>query len=191
MKTIKKYSNFFNEKYFPDQSDSPESASAMNSFNDIEELIKEFEKSKTTIYNIYITYVDERDLVSKLSAQKFIDNTTDKRKIKFHNPLLGMWAQSCDKSRDLKDIDEQIKKWNQDISDEKSNVMANPSSKESVDGNIKLTQDKIGLKNQEISKISQEIMNLQKAVKDKLKAMRDELSLSKKRIDLYRLQKKG
>jgi hypothetical protein len=186
---IKKYSEFIVENYFPDNTDSPEIASDMNGFNDISDQIKEFDTKKVTINNIYMTYTDEKDLINKLSSQKFIDNTSDKKSIKFHNSILGMWAQSCEKRRDLKEIDDQIKKWQEDIKNEESNLKSNPSSKDTVDANIKLTQDKIKEKTQEVSKKQMEIANLEKLAKDKLKALSGELGLSKKRLDMYRANK--
>jgi len=186
---IKKYSEFIVENYFPDNTDSPEIASDMNGFNDISNQIKEFNTKKVTINNIYMTYTDEKDLINKLSSQKFIDNTSDKKSIKFHNPILGMWAQSCEKRRDLKEIDDQIKKWQEDIKNEESNLKSNPSSKDTVDANIKLTQDKIKEKTQEVSKKQMEIANLEKLANDKLKSLSDELGLSKKRLDMYRANK--
>jgi hypothetical protein len=186
---IKKYSEFIVETYFPDKTDSPEMASDMNRFNDISTQIKEFDTKKVTINNIYMTYTDEKDLMNKLSSQNFIDKTENKKMIKFHNPILGMWAQSCEKRRELKDIDDQIKKWEEDIKNEESNLKSNPSSKDSVDANVKLTQDKIKEKTQEVSKKQIEIANLEKLAKDKLKSLNAELGLSKKRLDLYRVNK--
>ena len=183
---IKKYSDFINETYFPEQTDSPEIASDMNKFNDIESQIKDFGKYKVVISNIYMTYTDEGDLINKLAAQKFIEKTEDKKKIKFENPVLGIWAQSCEKRRTLKDMDDQIKKWQEDIKNEEDNIKNNPSSKESGTENIKLTEDRIRLKNQEIAKRQMEISDLEKSSMDKLNALKDELTLSKKRLDMYR-----
>jgi len=186
---IKKYSEFILENYFPDNTDSPEIASDMNGFNDISDQIKEFDTKKVTINNIYMTYTDEKDLINKLSSQKFIDNTSDKKSIKFHNSILGMWAQSCEKRRDLKEIDDQIKKWEEDIKNEEDNIKNNPSSEESVRANINLIEDKIKQKTQDVSKKQLEIGDLEKLAKDKLKSLKDELSLSKKRLDMYRANK--
>jgi len=186
---IKKYSEFILETYFPEQTDSPEISSDMNRFNDIENNIKDFDKYKVTISNIYMTYTDEKDLINKLSAQKFIDKTDNKKKIKFHNQVLGLWAQSCEKRRELKDVDDQLKKWKEDIKNEEDNIKSNPSSKESGTANIKLIEDKIKQKLQDVTKKQLEIANLEKLAKDKLKSLKDELGLSKKRLDMYRANK--
>ena len=186
---IKKYNQFVNETYVPEQTDSPEITSDMNRFNDIESDIKNFDKYKAVISNIYMTYIDEKDLINKLSTQKFIQKGQDKSKIEFENPILGIWAQSCEKRRYLKDSDDQIKKWQEDIKNEQENIKNNPSSKESGMDNIKLIEDKIKLKSQEISKKQLEISNLEKLAKDKLVALKNDLTLSKKRLDMYRVDK--
>ena len=185
---IKKYKQFL-ETYIPDQTDAPEITSDMNRFNGSESQIKEFGTKKVTINNIYMTYKDEKDLIDKLVAQKFIDRTGNKKTIQFNNPLLGLWAQSCDKRRELKDMEDQISKWDQSIKDEQDNLKNNPSSADVVNANIKLTEDKISQKKQEVAKKQTEILNLEKLANDKLKQLRSELTNSKKRLDMYRANK--
>jgi hypothetical protein len=186
---IKKYNQFILETFNAEQNDPPEIASDMNTFNDTEDVIKEFNNKKVTVNNIYMTYKDEKDLINKLSSQKFIDNTNNKKSIKFQNPLLGLWAQSCEKRREIKDINDQVSKWNDDIKDEQDNIKNNPSMKDSSSSNIQLTQDKIKEKNQQITKLQMDVVNLEKLAKDKLKKMTDDINSSKKRIDLYRTNK--
>lgn len=185
---IKKYKQFL-ETYIPDQTDAPEITSDMNRFNGSESQIKEFGTKKVTINNIYMTYKDEKDLIDKLVAQKFIDRTGNKKTIQFNNPLLGLWAQSCDKRRELKDMEDQISKWDQSIKDEQDNLKNNPSSADVVNANIKLTEDKISQKKQEVAKKQTEILNLEKLANDKLKQLSSELTNSKKRLDMYRANK--
>lgn len=186
---IKYFQEFILELYNADKTDPPQIASDMNRYNELENQIKDFDRLKVTVNNIYMTYKDEKDLIDKLAAQKIIDKTDNKKKLKFHNPVLGIWAQSCDKRRDLKNLQDQIKDWKTDISDEQSNIKANPSSKDSLSASIKLTEDKIRQKTQDISKLQMEIVNLEKIAKDKLKVFKDDLMASKKRIDLYRFNK--
>lgn len=186
---IKQFDQFINELYNAQSTDPPQIASDMNRYNDLENQIKDFDRLKVTVNNIYMTYKDEKDLINKLSAQKLIDKTDNKKKMKFHNPVLAIWAQSCEKRRDLKELQDQIKNWKTNISDDQSNIKANPSSKDSLSANIKLVEDKIRQKNQDISKLQIEIANLEKIAKDKLKSMKDDLVFSKKRIDQYRFNK--
>lgn len=186
---IKRFKEWINETYYADSTDAPEIASDMNRFNDLETQIKDFDRYRLTITNIYNTYKDEKDLINKLAAQKFIQKTENKKKMKFQNPILTLWAQSCEKRRELKDIDDQIKKWQEDIKNEEENIKNNPSSKESGQANIKLIQDKIKQKNIDLSKKQVEIVNLEKSAKDRLKSMQEDLKLSKKRLDMYRINK--
>ena len=103
---IKNYKSFVNELYNVYQNDPTELASQKLHANDMEKHIKEFLTKKTNLDNIYVTYKDEKDLISKLSAQKFIEqNTSDKKKIKFLNPLIGLYAQAAEKKRELRNIE--------------------------------------------------------------------------------------
>ena len=187
---IKKYSEFILELYQPEQSDPPEIASDINRISDLDKTIKDFEKSKVDINNIYLTYKDEIDLINKLSARNFIEKkTSDKKQIKLLNPLLSLWAQSCQKRRDLSSIDASIKKDELEVKNQKDNLNANPSMKDSINANIKSYTDRINTKKQDILKLQKEIIDLEKTTRDNLKEIKDEFSLSKKRTDLYKSQK--
>lgn len=187
---IKKYKNFVKEAYLATQGDAPEIASQMNTFNSMENIIKDFEIHKADVNNIYMTYKDEADLINKLSARKLIEKkTTNKKEIKFTNELLAIWAQSCEKRRDLKNIEESIEKLNQDNRDRQENIKNNPSLKDSEQESIKSNTDTISSKKQEISQLQKEISNLEKEAKDKLNKIKLDLSMSKKKIDMYRTQK--
>jgi len=187
---IKKYSQFILEIYQPTQGDAPEIASQMNTFNSKEEQIKDFETHKVDVSNIYMTYKDEGDLINKLSARKLIEKkTSNKKEIKFSNELLGIWARSCEKRRELKDIEESIKGIEEDNSNREENIKNNPSLKDSEQESMNNNLDKISSKKEEISKIQKEIMDIEEEAKDKLARLKNELSLSKKKIDMYKTQK--
>lgn len=190
MKTIKKYTQFVRETYQATQGDAPEIASQMNTYNSKEKLIKDFEIHKVDVNNIYMTYKDEADLINKLAARNLIEKkTTNKKEIKFTNELLAIWAQSCEKRRDLLNIQESIEKLNQDNSDRQENIKNNPSLKDSEQESIKTNTDTISSKKQEIAQLQKEILNLEKEAKDKLNKLKVDLSMSKKKIDMYRTQK--
>ncbi len=187
---IKNYSEFILELYQAEQSDAPEIASDINKLSDIDKTIKDFEKYKVDINNIYSTYKDEMDLINKLSSRNFIEKkTSDKKQIKFLNPLLSMWAQSCEKRRNISSIGESIKKDEIEIKNQKDNINSNPSMKDSIDATIKSYTDRISTKKQDIIKLQKEIMDLEKITRDKLKEIKDDFLLSKKRVDLYKSQK--
>lgn len=186
---IKNYNKFISERFLPTQNDSPEMISKMNSFNKVEEDIKDFSSKKNTVYNIYMTYKDEKDLISKLKAQNLIKNAENKNKMSFTNPLLNIWAQSCQKRRRLKNIEDDIKKWEGDKSDQQSNIQTNPSMKDSLTSQIEVLDDKISTKKDEIVQLNQEIARLERQAKLKLEEMKKELNLSKKDLDIYQQTK--
>ena len=115
--------------------------------------------------------------------------TSNKKEIKFTNELLAIWAQSCEKRRDLKEIDDNIKKLEEDNINRQENIKNNPSLKDSENESIKMNSDKITSKKTEIANLQKEILNLEKEAKDKLNKIKIDLSQSKKKIDLYRTEK--
>lgn len=177
----------FIETYTVPQNAPPEIASDMSSFNDLEGNIKEFNAKKSILDNIYMTYTDEKDLINKLSSQKFIDNTTDKTKIKFHNPLLGLWAQSSEKNKELKDLQDKINDDNKSILDKTASLSKNPTLKDAINKEIESLKNSIVEKNKLLSQIKTGVGNLQKSTQDKIKQMSGEYSQSKNRIDTNNL----
>jgi hypothetical protein len=180
---IKKFKDYILENYIAEPTDAPEIASDKNQFNNIQKQVEEYNKKKTIVTNIYLSYVNEVDLINKLSGQKLIDRTADKKSIKFYNPIIGLWAQSCQKQREVKDIKAEIEKLKGNIKDEETNIKMNPSSKESIQSTIDLINDKIKLKGTEINDKLSEINNLEKTTKDKIKSYVNDINTSKKRID--------
>ena len=187
---IKNYSEFIVDAYQPTQGDAPEVASQMNTFNSKENMIKDFEVHKVDVNNIYMTYKDEGDLINKLAARKLIEKKTqNKKEIKFNNELLAIWARSCEKRRDLKEIQDGIDGLEEDNKNREENIKNNPSLKDSEQDAMNLNSDKISTKKTEIAKLQKEILDLEKEAKDKLNKLKIDLSQSKKKIDLYRTQK--
>jgi len=175
----------YNESFKPEDTESPDTISDINSFNDDEEIISDFNKNKSILSNIYTSYKNEKELFKKLIDQKFTNNTSDKKSTKFKNPLLGMWAKSCSMRRELTDITNQISKFEIDIKNEQENIKNNPSMKDSSMSNIELTQNKIREKREQINKIQSDITKSEKTTMDNLKKMKDQTSSSKKRLDTY------
>jgi chromosome segregation ATPase len=183
---IRTYKSFVNELYNVYQNDPAELASQKLYANDMENYIKEFLTKKVTLDNIYIIYKDEKDLISKLSAQKFIEqNTTDKKKIKFLNPLLGLYAQAAEKKRELKNIEKEISDQDQLISDRKGQISENPEAKVSLQQDINYTTSKINDLKSRLSKIKNEIVSLERSTEKKLKEMKSSFTDNKKRIDYF------
>jgi chromosome segregation ATPase len=181
---IKKYLKFV-EAFVPDKLDPPEIASSMNTTNNDEKNIKEYNAKKATISSLYMNYKTEDELVNGLFSNKFITTKTDITKLKFNNPLLEMWARVCQKNRELVNIENDIKKYQDQIKGENDNLKGNPSSKESITNNIKLIQSQIQQKTTEINQKKTEIMNMGNDITKQLKVMSDRLTKSKKDINVY------
>lgn len=186
---IKKFNEYVLENYIAEPTDAPEIASDKNQFNNIQKQVDEYNKNKTVVNNIYLSYLNEVDLINKLSGQKLIDRTSDKKSIKFYNPIIGLWAQSCQKKREIKDINTEIEKLKQNIKDEETNIKNNPSSKDSIQSTIDLINDKIKLKGTDINKKLSEITNLENTTKEKIKSYINDIATSKKRIDANSINK--
>ncbi len=181
-----KYLKYYSEKFNIYQNDPAELASDKTYANKMGDDIKEFLTKKVTIDNIYKTYKDERDLISKLSAQGFIpQNTSDKKKIQFTNPLIGMYAQASEKKRDLIDLQNQLKQQEETLQNRKSSISENPDSKDSLQPDIDHTNQQIlDIKNK-ISKLNTEIVSLERSTEKKLKEMKNSLNDSNKRINYF------
>lgn len=186
MKHIKNYQKFNEAIFQVDQNDPPELAADKTSTNKLDTDIKEFLNKKVTIDNIYMTYTDEKDLIKKLSAQKFIQsNTSDKKKIKFINPLIAMYAQASEKKRELKNLESDLDSQKETLSDRQSSITQNPELKNTLGDDIKYTQDKVNDIQSKISKIKNEIVTLERNTRDKLNQMKKDFENSKKRINYF------
>jgi len=182
---IKKYKEF-REAFNIYQTDEPEIAADKNQSNDAEKDIKEFLTKKVTIDNIYNTYKDEKDLISKLFAQKFIEaNTSDKKRIKFNNPLIALYAMAADKKRELKSLQDDLQTKTDTLSNVKSSMSDNPDNKDSLTNDINYNQDKITELNDKIKKLNTEIMTLSRNADQKLKQMKADILNNKKRLDYF------
>ncbi len=183
---IKKYKEFINELYTIDQRDPTELASDKTYFNKAESDIKEFLNKKTTLDNIYITYKDEKDLIAKLAAQKFIPvNTGDKKKIMFTNPLIGLYADAAEKKRELRSIEDELTTQTNSLNQTKIAITQNPDAAESLKDDESHTQSKISDLNTRISQLKSDITTLERNSRDKLKEMKNGLVNNKKKLDYF------
>jgi hypothetical protein len=188
MKYLNTYSNFISEKFIPQETDPPEQVSGMNNFNDIEKWINEFNSKKSALQNIYTNYKTEEDLVKTLQKQKYI-NSPNLKLMKFNNPLLGMWAKSCEIRREVNDIQKGIDDLNNTIKDDTDNVTANPSTAESGKESINLKKQDLTNKQKLLQDKNLELANQEKKVRDELKKMMDNNKKSKTQINMYNDQK--
>lgn len=182
---IKNYNEFL-EGYNIYQTDEPELANAKNVSNKVEKDVKEFLAKKTTLDNIYATYKDQKDLISKLFAQKFIaNNTSDMKKIKFNNELIGMYAMTADRKRQLKSLENDLQSQTDTLSNKQSVLNQNPDNRESMQDDITYSQDKISDINTKIAKLKTEIQTMERNSKKKLKEMKDNITKNKKQMDYF------
>ena len=184
MKHIKKYNHFLSESYKIEPTDAPEFAVDKTSANKLQNDVKEFLAKKTTIDNIYMTYHDEKDLMSKLYSQKFIPtNTSNKKDIRFTNPLIGFYAQVSEKKRELRALEEELQNKRDDLNTKKSLISSNPDTKESLQSDVEYVQSKINDTILRISKLKNEIISLERDTEKKLKEMKTNMESNRKRLD--------
>lgn len=183
---IKNYTVFVNEIYNVYQKDTPEMSSDKSHVNQVELFIKEFNAKKKTIDNIYVTYKDEKDLINKLYAQKFIpSNTNDRKKIKFINPLIGLYAESAKKKRELKSLEDDLKAQQDTLNDRNSQISGNPDLRNTLQDDINYSNERINSIKQDINRVKTEILALEKNTAFKLKEMKDDLVKDKNRINYF------
>lgn len=186
MKHLINYIKFNEALYKVEPTDAPEFAVDKTNTNKLQADIKEFLTKKTVIDNIYLTYKDEKDLISKLYAQKFIPaNTSNKKRIQFINPLIGFYAQASEKKRQLRSLEDELQNKKDDISSKNSLMVSNPDTKDALQNDVDYTQTKIGEINDKISKIKNEIVSLERSTEKKLKEMKLNMTTSKKRLDYF------
>jgi hypothetical protein len=149
-------------------------------------LINETEDvAKLTIANIR-EELEQNDLIKKLAAQKFIPvNTSDKKKIKFTNPLIGLYALSAEKSRELRSLESELGTQTDTLSQRQSAIGTNPDATDSLQNDVAYTQGKISDINSRIAKLKNEIVTLERNTRDKLKQMKDGLANNKKKLDYF------
>lgn len=172
---LKRYIDFISEKISVSGTDSPSVASAANSINQIESYVKEFKTKRTNLENIYITSQNEKDLVSKLSAQKFINPTGNKSEMKFINPLLGEYARVCDLKKQLKDFEKEKSEIESSIKDKQSQSSSNPQMKDSLMQDITSKKTDVENVKRRINEIKMECDRLERNTMAKLAEFEKEI----------------
>lgn len=181
---IKRYQQFIKENtYQVDKNDPPEIASDKNSLNQTQSNIEEFLAKKTIVDNIYATYKDQNDLVKKLIAQKLILNTNDSKKIQFTNALLGLYAQSAEKKRSIKNLEDELKNQKETISNKQLMITQNPETRESAQKDIDYSTGRINDITKQISDLNTQIANLQKSTQKQLDTIKSGIKDSTDRIN--------
>lgn len=176
-----KINNFskFLESYIIDKNDSPNLQSQMISLNKSNKDISEYNSKKSILNNIYLTYKDQKDLRSKLKSQGFTNNTGG---ITFINPLLSIYSRISEKSRKIKNIEESINLYKNDIIERNKTLSDNPELKDNIKEQIDELNNKIANKLNEIKELNKEILDLEKEISKKLKEIKDSIIKTSKEI---------
>lgn len=181
---IKKYIKFINEIFRPTETDSPDSISKMNRLNDLEKFISEYNQKKSIIENIYRSYKDDNDLISKLKSNKLISSDNIKE-LKFENPFIEMWARICEKKRQIGELESKIKDTEEQIKLDENTSKDNTMLSDTLSQSIQSKKDSIKGYQEKIKEIGLEIQDIEKKSKDKLMQMKKDVELSKKELKTY------
>jgi len=169
MKYIKGYKLYLEaDAIQPNSADTTQVAADKNNMNATIQNVSEFNSRKANLTNIYMTYKDEKDLVNKLIAQKFINKGTKITDVVFINPLLGMWAQCAQKRRELQDLQNTINQENKTLTDTTNSLNNNPSSKETINQNIDNDKKQIGDDRKTLNDLNKTVQSMEKDVMDRL-----------------------
>ena len=186
MKYIKTFEKFDVLKEKP----PVEIASDMNTFNDNENWIKDFNTRKNQLMNIYKTYKEDAtpteatstDLYNKLVSGKYIKPSNVKAKIVFNNPLFTIYSEICKKTRELNNINGTLQQKQNELIEKQRAVAANEIDRETANTDVENINNDIQAKTDQLSQIKKDITNLQKASKDDFTDRIKNLTTSKTRI---------
>ena len=124
---IKRYSDFLNEKIIVSNTDIPSVVNYINQTNELENHIKEFNSKKTNLENIYNQDLDEIQLIEQLKRGGFILATTNKKDMKFENPILGKYAQVCDLKKQVNELTKKMGDVDTKMKEKELQLKENPS----------------------------------------------------------------
>lgn len=185
LKYIKTFETFSDE----DQKASLGVNADMNSFNDTENNIKDFNSRKSAFMSIYDTYKEDdketsmqTDLYNKLLSAKFI-KAGDKNKIQFLNPLFTIYSEVCQKTRDLKNMNETLANKRKEVVDKQKAISDKSIDTVTANKDIQNINKDIVDITKKLVDVNKNISDLQKNSNDQLTNMTKTLQDSKKRID--------
>jgi hypothetical protein len=179
---IKKYQTFVSEKIAVVNTDTPTVASAANTINQLDDNIKEFNTRRIELENIYKTSIDEKDLVSKLSARKFINPVNAKSSMKFFNPLFSKYSGVCDLKKQVVDLEKEQSTIETTIKDKESDIGKNPSSKDGILNDIKTKKTDIESIKTKLATIKSEADRLERLTMQELQEMQKEIVSGTKEV---------
>jgi phage host-nuclease inhibitor protein Gam len=195
MKRIVGFIEFINEIYQVMDTDSQSITALKKELNNLQKWIAEYPRKKTVINNIYMTFQNEKDLISKLKAQKIIanfdidaknpqriSNTNVKsiKEIETINPLIKEYIQIAQKRREIKDIETDLQKQKQTIEDRQQASSDNERLAPSFKQDIQNMNDKVTKLERQISDLQSEINKLEQNMNLKFQQMRQDVLIKSK-----------
>ncbi len=195
---IKNFSQYIKELYQELPTDSSDMVRNKTDLNNLSRWIREYEQKKNTVYTIYQTFNDDKDLLSKLKSQKLVNgfetdtsnpsrvrntNITDPKRMKFENPLLAEVAHIAEKKRMISDLEADMKEQEKSISERERTTSKNERLRPSFQKDIERMKAKISNIAKDIQELEKEISILETKTREKLSQMQRELSIKQKLID--------
>ena len=194
---IKNFSQYIKEAYQELPTDSSDMVRSKTELNNLSRWIREYQQKKNLVYTIYQTFNDDKELLSKLKAQKLVDdfevdkenpkrirntNITDPKRMKFENPLLAEVAHIAEKKRMISDLDADMKEQEKSISERERTTSKNERLRPSFQKDIERMKAKISTIGKDIQELENEINILEAKTREKLSQMQRELSIKQKLI---------
>jgi DNA repair exonuclease SbcCD ATPase subunit len=162
----------------------------MTLFNNSEDNVKDYDKRKNQLSQIYMNYKDDdnpvqgqmsSDLYNKLLSGKFI-KPGNKNNIEFSNPLFAQYAEFCTKQRQTKNIQNNLANKEKNIEDTQKNIQNNLGDRQVNNDTVSnLTQD-IQTQKKELDTVDKDTKELQNSTKKQLQSNIKDLDSAKKRI---------
>ena len=185
---IKKFKDFISEKISVLDVDKPSVASTANKLNDLESQIKEFNTKKVDLENIYKLSINEKDLVSKLSARKFINPVSSKSQMEFNNPLLGKYSRVCDLKKQITDLEKEQSETDKSIKGKESEIGPNPTMKDSLMDDIKGKKTDIDNIKRRLQELKNEADRLERLTMKELQELQREIQSGTREVRQDRSQ---
>jgi hypothetical protein len=189
-----KYLIFFEKFNIQKEKPNIEIRSDMDTFNNSETNVKDFNSKKGQLLQIYLNYAEDsnpvegtipNDLYNKLLSGKFIKQG-DKKNIIFTNPLFTKYAQYCRTKRDAKNTENNLQNASKNIDNIKSNIDTNTGDREVNNNQLKAEEENLNKSLKTLDNIKKDANKLQTGSKEDIKRTSKDLTDAKKRIEQNR-----
>lgn len=161
MKIYKKFSSFIKEEV------DSQNLENLESLENLEKQVIEYKSKKNILDKIYQTSIDEKDLENKLFNAKLTIRGKD-NKMAFTNELLEIWAKIAGKKKEIKNINDSIEGYKNNIMEKQDLIKKNPSLQDSTNEEITELNKKISDKLKDINLLKTDITKTDTEIKNKL-----------------------